>query len=118
MGFGKKSMKSTKEKVSEDDECTVNSSVSVWPVIAACLLKCWHMKNSELNKAAVRQSGMSCFLSMLSFSIALCFPRGGGRITWEQSAGDAGHLQSITRRPALSTRSDLMCQKQRFPHTD
>lgn len=69
MGLGKKSMKSTKEKVSvKDDGCTVNSSVSVWPVIAACLLKCWHMKNSEFNKAAVRQSGMSCFLSMLSFS--------------------------------------------------
>lgn len=62
-------MKSMKEKVSvKDDECTVNSSVSVWPVIAACLLKCWHMKNSGFNKAAVRQSGMSSFLSMLSFS--------------------------------------------------
>lgn len=82
MGFGKKSMKSTKEKVSEDDECTVNSSVSVWPVIAACLLKCWHMKNSELNKAAVRQSGMSCFLSMLSFSSLthrFVFSSGGGK---------------------------------------
>lgn len=111
-----------KEKVSvKDDECTVNSSASVWPVIAACLLKCWHMKNSEFNKAAVRQSGMSCFLSMLSFSSLthrFVFSSGGGGITWEQSTGDAGRLRSITCRPALSTRSDLMCQKQRFPHTD
>lgn len=79
-------------------------------------------EKQRIQQSSGSYARMSCFLSVLRFSSltdsSLCVFLGREKITWEQSAGDAGHLQSITCRPALSKRSHLMDQKQRFPHTD